>query len=211
MYFVYSDFKGPKSIWRLGSTACTRFPPPKAYVTQLIIYCRVNYNQIICLPFLLTIDHFIVKGKKSTNWQLFNCFYLNWVIKVFFLYRYLCELLKETYAWNRRLFKTSLPKLEIICTILLIEMIGHCYFNRCLRIGNFELIIISKPRHSERVTPLSCVILLIVGLDWRKWTISIVHAFFKNKSIARFEQATFRFLTPHKWSISHNYASCLIF
>lgn len=56
MYFVYSDFKG---------TACTRFPPPKAYVTQLIIYCRVNYNQIICLPFLLTIDHFIVKGKNQ--------------------------------------------------------------------------------------------------------------------------------------------------
>lgn len=63
------------------------------------------------------------------------------------------------------MFKTSLPKLEIICTILLIEMIGHCYFNNCVRIGDFELIIISKPRNSERVTPLSGVILLIVGLD----------------------------------------------
>lgn len=61
-------------------------------------------------------------------------------------------------------------------------MIGHCYFNNCVRIGDFELIIISKPRNSERVTPLSCVILLIVGLDGRKWIISIVHAFFKKTS-----------------------------
>lgn len=56
--------KGPKSIWRLESTTCTRFPPHEAYVTQLIGYCTINYNLIICLPFLLTVDHLLSKKKK---------------------------------------------------------------------------------------------------------------------------------------------------
>lgn len=142
--------KGPKSIWRLESTTCTRFPPHEAYVTQLIGYCTINYNLIICLPFLLTVDHLLSRKKlKFIGKNL-----------IFFIIKDFIPIALQTLK-KKRIHEIEdclkpLYQLEIICIIILIQRMGHCYFNGSLTVSLVELIIISKPRCSELVTFLSC-------------------------------------------------------
>lgn len=157
--------KGPKSIWRLESTTCTRFPPHEAYVTQLIGYCAINYNLIICLPFLLTVDHLLSRKKlKFIGKNL-----------IFFIIKDFIPIALQTLK-KKRIHEIEdclkpLYQLEIICIIILIQRMGHCYFNGSLTVSLVALSWLSYRSPGARslwpFCPVS-VVLVIVVLYWRK-------------------------------------------